>query len=194
MITSVLIASVLVALQGVSPFQQHAILVGWADELDQPGRWSPLGVLNQARLNVAEPGKLLLSLGQVPTDWPYTYQWGGFAQDATVDVARFPVLMARVLWVVGYAHMDIDVLDGNGKAVKTIRSSTLNGPGISTIDLSGALDPATYHLRLRLIVGGQNSGCSATYDWVRFLKKDDADFMSKNPNWPLIRPYWITLR
>jgi len=165
-----------------------AIVVGWNDELDSVDRWAPLGVANQARANVPFRGTMLLSLGHVPADWPYTYQWSGVTQDAWVDVGLFPMLMARVPWVQGYAHMDIDVLDEE-KVVKTIRSTTLNGPGISSIDLRTQLDPATYHLRLRLIVGGDNAGCSATYDWVRFVKRPDADFLTSHPDWQNVRLY-----
>jgi len=168
------------------PMPGPTIVVGWQDELDSPSRWEPLAMENQARV-IAPPGVLILSLGHVPDNWPYTYQWSGVTQDASVDVARFPVLMAKVNWVQGYAHMDIDVLDAQDRAVKTLRSSTLNGQGISTVDLVGSLDPAYYRLRLRLIVGGDNAGCAAIYDWVRFVGKKDAEFLAKNPDWTKLR-------
>jgi hypothetical protein len=79
--------------------------------------------------------------------------------------------------------MDIDVLDASGSAVKTLRTSTLNDPGVSTLDLGTVLDPAIYSLRLRLIVGGPNSGCCATYKWVRFVSRTDAEFLTKHPDW-----------
>jgi hypothetical protein len=149
---------------------------------------------NKARVNVPAKGAMILSLGQVPNGWPYTFQWSGVTQDANVDVAKYPVLMARLLWVEGYAHMDIDVLDASGKAVKTFRSSTVNGPGLSTIDFRGQLDPAIYRLRLRLIVGGPNSGCSATYDWVRFVQPADAEFLNRRPDWENVRRDGLVFR
>lgn len=195
MITTIAFA---MALTQLSPFdqiqRQPPIWVGWQDELNRVEDWSPLAMLNQARAITPLPGILVLSLDRVPSDWPYTYQWSGVTRDAQVDIAQFPVLMARVLWVKGYAHMDIDVLDAHGKAVKTLRSGTVNGPGMSTIDLSTVLDPAYYSLRLRLIVGGDNSGCTATYDWVRFVKQSDVDRLNRNPDFPNVRLYGQVLR
>lgn len=190
MITSLVVAAAIFQRPGqgnLDPLREPTVVVGWCDELNSTGYWSPLAMENQARINVPYPGFVLLSLGHVPDNWPYTFQWSGISQDAQVDVARFPVLMARVQWVQGYAHMDIDVLDARGKAVRTLRSSTLNGPGLSKIDLSQVLDPASYRLRLRLIVGGDNSGCSATYDWVRFVDQKGAEFLETHPDWNKIR-------
>lgn len=192
MLTSLVFAATLCQRPGqgtTDQLREPTVVVGWCDELNSATYWSPLAMENQARVNVPYPGYVLLSLGHVPDNWPYAYQWSGISQDAQVDVARFPVLMARVQWVQGYAHMDIDVLDARGKAVKTLRSSTLNERGLSKIDLSQTLDPGTYRLRLRLIVGGDNSGCSATYDWVRFVDQKGAEFLDAHPDWNKIRIY-----
>lgn len=166
-----------------------AIQCGWHDELNDPLRWSDLAMDNKARLNEPSEGRFILSLGHVPANWPYEFQWSGVSQDAFDSIDRFPVLMARVEYVQpgSYAHMDIDVVDSSGKAVKTFRSSTLRGPGLSTIDFTGQLDPAFYHLRLRLIVGGDNVGCAATYDWVRFVSQKDAAFLNQHPDWEKVR-------
>ena len=88
-----------------------------------------------------------------------------------MDIARFPNLIASITEVSGYAHLDVDVLDDKGKAVKTLRSPTLTSPGVSAINLRESLDPAVYQLRVRMIVGGPNAGCSASYDWLRFVGK-----------------------
>ena len=163
------------------------IQVGWNDELNDARTWAPPAMENRAHVAAEPRGQLTLWLNHVPNGWPYTFQWRGLSKEARVDVAKFPVLMARVGPVKGYAHMDIDVLDASGKAVKTLRTSTLNGPGLSTIDLKTALDPAVYHFALRLIVGGDNSGCSAVYNWVRFVGPKDAEFLTAHPDYNRIK-------
>jgi len=189
-LTSVLLATALLQQQKpVFNQPQHAhysIPVGWHDELERSSNWGPLNMENKAQV-IAPPGTLLLTLGHVPANWPYTYQWSGVTQDANVDLATYPVLMAKANYVFGYAHMDIDVLDGRGQVEQTLRSSTLNAPGLSSVDLGASLKPGQYHLRLRLIVGGQNEGCAAIYDWVRFVKRSDVDFLTNNPDWPYVR-------
>lgn len=163
------------------------ILAGWDDELTDSRTWAPLDMENKAHVAAEERHRFTLWLDHVPQGWPYTFQWSGISKEARVDVAKFPVLMARVGPVKGYAHMDIDVLDAAAKAVKTLRTSTLNGPGLSTIDLTSALDPAVYHFALRLIVGGDNSGCSAEFNWVRFVSAKDATFLTAHPDYNKIK-------
>ena len=103
-----------------------------------------------------------------------------------INIAKYPYLGAQVTDIyAGYAHMDIDVLDADGKPYKTIRSNTLQSPGISFVNLKDHLDPATYNLQLRLIVGGPNSGCSATYNWIRFTTLEDAERMMSYPTFPV---------
>jgi len=62
------------------------------------------------------------------------------------------------------------------------------------IDLSKSLKPAFYRLRLRLIVGGPNEGCCATYDWVRFVDQCNSAFLVQNPDWDRVRLDGLTLR
>jgi hypothetical protein len=173
--------------QGEGASSPKFISVGWNDELNHPDRWSPLSIDNKAKVEASKKGRLTLSLGQRPADWPYTYQWSGVQQKLHVDLARFPVVAARLNQVTGYAHLDIDVLDAAGKVVKGFRSTTLDGPGVVWTDLSKSLDPAIYTLNLRLIVGGDNSGCSVAYDWVRFVSVTDGPFLLEHPDYQNVR-------
>ena len=176
------------------PSNERTIFVGWNDEMDYRLRWSPLNMENRAFTATPTPGTLFLGLDHVPANWPYEYQWSGVSQDVGVNVAKFPILMARVSQVQGYAHLDIDVLGSKGQVLMTLRTSTLNAPGLSTLDLSHTFFPDNYHLRLRLIVGGTNDGCSATYNWVRFVSKSDSDFLQSHPDWRNVRRNGIMLR
>jgi len=172
------------------------IKVGWNDELNRPSLWEALAMENRAKVDTTTKGALNLSLGHVPEGWPYEYQWSGVSREAKVDIGKFPVLSAWVSQVSGYAHLDVDVIDAAGKPVKTLRSSTLTSPGVSNVDLRQGLDPAVYRLRLRLIVGGPNDGCSATYNWVRFTDPKAAEFLNSHPDWQYVIPehLWGFLR
>ena len=174
--------------------QPGTITVGWNDEMDTRSSWSPLRVENKAFVATPTNGTLFLGLDQVPPNWPYQYQWSGVSQDAYVDLAKFPVLQARLLQVQGYAHLDIDVVDPDGHVSNTLRTTTLNNEGISTLDFRGSLKPGYYHFRLRLIIGGQNSGCCSTFDWVRFSAPRDADFFVRHPDWTQVMQYGRSLR
>ncbi len=179
---------------GTTKDHRRTVFVGWHDEMDSRSNWSTLDMQNKAFVAQPIPGTVFLGLDRVPANWPYSYQWSGVTQVANVDVARYPILMSRVRQVQGYAHLDIDVLGPKGEVINTLRSATLNNPGLSTIDLSQVLAPAFYRLRLRLIVGGPNEGCCATYDWVRFVDKGDAEFLTLNPDWDRVRQYGLSLR
>ena len=160
--------------------------VGWHDELDNSSNWKHLIIDNKPKLAVPNPGTLRLTLGQVPAGWPYEYQWSGVTRRVQIDIAKTLFLGAYVCELpAGYAHMDIDVLDAVGKPIKTIRINTLQNPGVSFVNLRDSLEPGTYNLQLRLIVGGPNSGCSATYDWIRFSDMANGARMTANPNLPL---------
>ena len=194
------------ALSGKSASQRPSrppILIGWHDEFSRLRDWRALDMDNRARAELISSHSLRLSLGPTPPKWPYAYQWSGLKRDVTADVARYPVVMAFVGHIHGYAHLDIDVLDAEGHPVKTMRSSTLNidaiprpacagfpGPasrpveiesGVVVADLSKELLPATYSLEVRLIVGGPNAGCYAMYHWLRFVAEKDARWLAEFP-------------
>ncbi|MDR3689264.1 MAG: hypothetical protein P4L46_07795 [Fimbriimonas sp.] len=185
------------------------IQLGWHDELRNVNRWRPLDMDNKAKCEIIAAGNVRLSLGHVPEGWPYGFQWSGLKRNVTADVARFPVLMAFVGPVRGYAHLDVDVLDADGKAVKTIRSNTVNvtavkrssmpgmegansdrfqvPAGVLQCELAKELLPATYSMQIRMIVGGGNGGCSATYHWIGFVAQKDAEWLADHPNYVVSR-------
>lgn len=190
LILSVLLAASL-SQQKLDALDNHAfhvpggyqVKVGWHDELNRTSKWMRLEGDNPAKVTAPVRGAMQLELGHRPSGWPHEYQWSGVAREARVDIARFPVLAARVREVQGYAHLDVEVLDAHGKARKAFRSSTVKGEGVCVYDFSKELDPAVYTLRLRLIVGGPNQGCKATYDWVRFTTQRDGWLLQRHPDW-----------
>ncbi len=155
--------------------------------MNRPRNWAPLAVENRAKVSSAHKGQLDLRLGHVPDGWPYAYQWSGVSQDFKLDVSRYSVLVARVSSLKGYAHLDVDVLDQNGKPFKAIRSSTLQQPGVAVADLGTILDPAVYRVRVRLILGGPNDGCNATYNWIRAIRPADLPKLIAEPDRQSVR-------
>lgn len=160
--------------------------VGWHDEFDRPYEWKHLGVANKPNLDWSKPGLLGLALARVPFDWPYQYQWSGVTKTATIEVLHHPVLVANVTSLSGYAHLDVDVLDEKDKLLVQLRSNTLQAPGVCSINLGEHMFSGTYTFRIRLIVGGPNSGCNATYDWIRVTSVEDRDRLTADPNLPFI--------
>ncbi len=147
--------------------------IGWHDEMNRQYEWTHLSSSNKPDLDWSKPGFLGLTLHHVPRGWPYQYQWSGVTKTVEINVVENPILSAHVSELKGYAHLDIDVLDDKGKTLIQLRSNTLQSPGTCSVKLGEHVFPGTYSFRIRLIVGGPNEGCSATYDWIRGTTKDD---------------------
>lgn len=162
------------------------VYVGWQDEMDSRYNWSPINMENKAFVAQPTKSKLFLGLDKVPANWPYQYQWSGVTRDLEIDSSQYPVLMARVSQVQGYAHLDLELIGKNGAVENTIRTSTLTVSGLAQVDLRNSIPAGIRRLRVRLIVGGPNEGCCATYDWVRFVTPEDAAFLEKNPDWQYV--------
>lgn len=157
------------------------VAVGWNDELEVLSAWRDLRTSNKPQTIRREEGGLTLRLPQVPDRWPYQYQWSGLTREAVVDLDRYPVLLAKVDAVSGYAHLDLEERDVDGAAVRGKRTPGLTTPGIIRFDL-GDEAKNVRRLTLRLIVGGPNEGASATFRWVRFASRETADLIEKNPD------------
>ena len=158
------------------PRTRHAALVvGWHDEMNDLSTWQSLGGINGPDIFAARAGAMTLRLPQVPQGYPYTYQWGGVTRQASVDLGRYPVLVACVSRVGdgSYAHLELEERDFSGKSVRTLRAPTLQGKGLSVMDVGQAWGPQTRRINLRLIVGGALSGTSCEYAWVRFVRRED---------------------
>lgn len=158
-----------------------SVAVGWNDEMQVLSAWSPLGIQNRPQVWRTEEGTLALRLPQVPDGWPYAYQWSGLSREAIVDLGRYPVLLAKVETIApGYAHLEIEEHDVEGKVVRSRRTPTLTSAGMIQFDL-GDEAKNVRRLTLRLIVGGPNEGAMVAYRWVRFTSRDGADAIERNP-------------
>ncbi len=167
---------------------RRPFVAGWRDEMNEPLAWRPVSPPDRLRVEMAakEPGAVSLTLPRVPDGWPYSYQWGAAEREAAVDLARFPVLVARVTRVSenGYAHLEV----GTGAAAeKPVRSETQTAPGLIVTDVARALSGGAafagrQRLALRLIAGGANAGASCDYAYVRFVSREDAARLRENPD------------
>ena len=157
------------------------VAVGWNDEMEVLSAWRDLRTSNKPQVIRREEGGLALRLPQVPDRWPYQYQWSGLTREAVVDLGKYPVLLAKVDAVSGYAHLDLEERDVDGNPVRGRRTPGLTTPGIIRLDL-GDEARNVRRLTLRMIVGGPNEGASAAYRWVRFVSRADADLIERNPD------------
>src|SRR4051794_28001523 len=73
------------------------VAVGWADELNSLSGWVAREGGMKADVYSDTPGAMTLRLAHAPDGFPYSYQWGGVTREVSVDLGRYPVLVARVL-------------------------------------------------------------------------------------------------
>lgn len=163
---------------------REPLVVGWHDEMNGLSLWKQLGTDNPPDVYASRPGLLTLRLPHVPDGFPYTYQWNGVTRSISADLGRYPVLVARVIGVEAgsYAHLDIEERDVSGRMARGWRSPTLTAPGLSIIDLGKEVAPDVRRLTLRLIVGGRLEGAKCEYSWVRFVRREDVDYLKRFPD------------
>jgi hypothetical protein len=163
---------------------RQSVVAGWADELNSLTGWAPREGGMKADVYAESPGAMTLRLAHVPDGFPYSYQWGGVTREASVDLGRYPVLMARVLDVSprGYTHLDVESRDYSGKPVTTLRTPTLTEAGLIVFDLGDSLGTDVRRLTLRINVGGALEGAKCTYGWVRFVSRADMERLKAHPD------------
>ncbi len=182
-----LLMSALLPTQGqtkLSPARRAPLVVGWHDEMNDPGLWKPMTLENQPDIYAERPGVVTLRLPHVPNGYPYQYQWSGVTRNLTADLARYPVLIANVseLDADSYAHLDIVEYDFNGQEAGRWRSPTLTHPGLSVVDLGKEIGPSVRRLTIRLIVGGKLEGAKCSYNWLRFVRRADVAYLQEVPD------------
>jgi hypothetical protein len=160
------------------------IAAGWTDELNTISSWAPRDGGMRAEAYSESPGAMTLRLAHVPDGFPYSYQWGGVTREATVDLGRYPVLVARVLDVRprSYTHLDVESRDYSGKPVTTLRTPTLVKGGLIVFDLGDTLGTDVRRLTLRINVGGAPEGAKCTYGWVRFVSRKGLALLRAHPD------------
>jgi hypothetical protein len=161
------------------------MVVGWHDEMNDLTTWKPREGGMPPDIFSTRPGALTLRLPHSPEGFPYAYQWGGVTRMSTVDLSRYPLLVARFIKVRtdSYCHLDVEQLDYGGRAVHTLRTPTLQAPGLSVLDLGKEYGPYTWRLAIRINVGGALTGAECECSWVRFVSRKDLPTLQARPDW-----------
>jgi hypothetical protein len=164
--------------------QRTVLSVGWQDEMNDVATWKPREGGMPAQAFSARSGAITLRLAHVPEGFPYHYQWGGVTRSATVDLGRYPILVARISTVRpgSYCHLDAEQLDYGGKPIKTLRTPTLEYAGLSFLDLGKQYGPHIRRLVLRINVGGKLEGAECEVSWVRFIRREDLPLLQEQPD------------
>lgn len=176
-----LATTLLLAPPSLKPYQ-------WHDEMDNPlAAWTLTGSQNDPVPGVESPGVLTLTMPQVPVGYPHSYQWGAVTRTIAINTEQTPLLVARVsrLSDGGYAHLDIEVRDYEGKVVKGARSNMLQGRGLATINLKDEFGTGLLRLTVHLIVGGPNSGAFCDYDFLRAMRLEQYTTLQNTINKPV---------
>ncbi|HEU4751543.1 MAG TPA: hypothetical protein VFU47_00460 [Armatimonadota bacterium] len=183
-----LIAAGISPARGRAAGRRHAIPVGWHDEMDDPATWKPREGGMPPDIFARRPGVLTLRLAHVPEGYPFSYQWGGVTRSASVDLGRYPVLAAHFPRVQSgsYCHLDVEQLDYSGRPVHTLRTPTLQGPGLSVLDLGKEYGTYVRRLVLRINAGGALTGAECDCGWVRFVRREDLPLLQEAPDWQAV--------
>jgi hypothetical protein len=166
----------------------HPITVGWNDELNALATWQPREGGMKADVFAERRGAMTLRLPHAPDGFPHAYQWGGVAGEASVDLGRYPVLVAHVLNVKpgSYTHLDLEQRDYAGKPTHVTVTPALQYPGVIVFDVGEKWGTDVRRLYLRINVGGSLSGAQAEYAWVRFVRREDVARLRENPGWQAV--------
>ena len=65
----------------------------------------------------------------------------------------------------------------------TLRTPTLQAPGLSAFDLGKEYGPHVWRLVLRINVGGAPAGAACECSWVRFVRREDLPLLQERPDW-----------
>lgn len=164
------------------------LLVGWHDEFTRAVVWAPFPGGN-ADVSHRLRGVVTLTLGASAASDPRTFCWGGVCQDVDVDLSAYPILAVRALRVSPDCWWDgaLQSSAGGRPAGHEVKTDSLPEPGLVLFDVSARLhSPAgpngKSRVRLRLNVAGPRLGGSVDYAWVRFIRREDANRLRRQPD------------
>jgi hypothetical protein len=166
------------------------LLVGWSDELNLPRAWTALTPGGAPDVFRPRRGVMGLRLGRRAVldnkiTAPYAYRWASVWRVATVDLDRYPLLAVRALRVSGDTWWDVTAQEWRNGSVggREWQTPSLDHPGLVLFDLARETGWAgKMPIRLRLNVAGLRDGGAVEYAWVRFVRREDAERLRKNPD------------
>lgn len=190
--------------------QTGPLPVGWHDELGRVAAWTPTAQ-GGADISQSRRGILTLTLGRTSVSDPHTFSWASVSRDVDISLDEYPILAVRALRVSPNCWWDaiVQASDGGrlvgaeyksdslperglilfdvGRILRTPRFPGGFGrrPGIPLREVPASSDAGSgvhQHLRLRLNVAGLHRGGSVDYAWVRFIRREDAERLRRQPN------------
>ena len=153
------------------------------DEMDKTSLWSLSDAPHDPFVSADAPGVLTLIMPQVAQGFTQSYQWGEVSRTVVINTDALPVLVARVsrLSDGGYAHIIVEIRDSAGEIIKSSTSTALHGAGYTTVNLQNEFGTGLLRLKIRLIVGGANSGAWCDYDYLRAMTINDFTALQNAP-------------
>lgn len=175
--------------------ERAALQVGWHDEMngspERRWRWDP--PRGAAELSRPRQGVLRLTIGDssesgmTTENPPRAYYWASAYRYLQVDLDRYPVLAVQTAGVHGAATWWDAILQeytgGSGLGAETRATlSDAQKPGLLLFDVPAKTGlGGRRRIRLRLNVAGLSRGGWADYRYVRFIRREDADWLRENP-------------
>lgn len=165
------------------------LVVGWNDECNRPN-WQSFPKPNAPDTSLRHKGFLGLRLGHgVVSDPPVApFLWASVWRIAEVNTERYPIMAVRGMNLKGASWWDCIVQgydDTKGLIGKEIKTPSLDHDGVILFDLqtqtAKGLDLSTGKIRVRLCIAGTQKGGSVEYDWIRFVRRSDAELLRDNP-------------
>ena len=169
-----------------------ALVVGWNDEFNSANSWEPFPAPHKPDISTRHKGFLTLSLGSGSEINPKpAFIYATVTRYAQVDVERYPILAIRAVDLKGPSWWDVSV-QGYGQQGKPgligkeVKTPSLDHEGIILFDLlaqaKNGLDISSRNLRIRLNIAGTKKGGAISYDWIRFIRRGDAERLRANAN------------
>lgn len=167
------------------------LVVGWSDEFNAKHNWQRFPPPHQPDLSQPHKGLLSLSLGSKSKTTPQpAFYWASATRFVEVDIERYPILAVRAVGLKGPSWWDV-IVQGVEKESKTtlagseIKTPSLDHDGIILFDIQEqvkhGLELSGHRFRIRLNIAGLKQGGSIQYDWIRFVRREDAARLRTNP-------------
>lgn len=159
------------------------LVVGWHDEFTRSlGDWKPFPG-GGADVSRRRRGVLTLTLGPGAASDPRTFAWAGVSRVVDVNLDEYPVLAVRVVRLSRDCWWDA-VVQPVGPGAPEVKTDSLPERGLLLFDVRARVGPTgdRQRLRLRLNVAGLRRGGSVDYAWVRFIRREDAERLRRQPD------------
>jgi hypothetical protein len=164
----------------------RTVPVGWHDELNDIREWTPFPHPHAAEKLTPRDGAMRLRIPLTVEQQPApSFYWATVHRVAEVDLDRYPVLAIRTLRLSRDTWWDymLQEVQGGRLVGREYKTPSLRKPGLILYDLPNSAGwTGKKQVRIRLNVARVKPGCWADYTYVRFVRREDAEVLRRNPN------------